>query len=380
MQSTASAASILLLTTLLAVAPSAKAGIVFHTGVPFATKDKPQSKLWYAQGHWWAWLPVKDGGSVWRRTQAGWQRETHLDAPLRGLPGQADVWPDADGVRAALVGPEELAVMALKWQSGRYVPDGPPARWKHGGSPAETATIARGRDGIWWVAYDAGKKILLRRSTGPDGREWRQPVVMNERDTDEDDICAVVTLSDGVGVIWSDQAHDGVYFRRPGRSIEVVAEGGLTADDHINAAVGADGTLYVAMKNSVDTTGQPQLVLRVRRRDGKWSSIPYALRTASELPSRPIAVTGGRPERLFLLHTVYQPGPVADRRDWIAAIVTPAPKLRIDVPAIPVERAANTRLNDVTGPKRRWPSGAPWIVLSSDAAGNIYETRLDELR
>lgn len=368
---------IVLLAALLAVFQPARAERAFQTGVPFATKDKPQSKIWYAHRSWWAWLPVKEGSAVFRRTQAGWRREAHLDAPLRGLPGQADVWADSSGVRAVLVEPGEIAVVALRWQTGRYVPNGPPVRWKLEGSRAETATIARGRDGIWWVAYGLGKKMLLRRSAKRDGREWREPVVMNEREAADDDICAVVALPGGVGVIWSDQAHDGVYFRRPGAPIEVVAEGGLTADDHINAAVGEDGTLYVAMKNSVDTVGQPQLVLRLRSRDGRWSSIPYALKTNKELPSRPIAVAGGRPERLFLLHTVYQPGPAADRRDWIAAIVTPAAQLKIEGPAVPVERSPSTRLNDVTGPKHRWPDGAPWIVLSSDAEGNIYETRLD---
>lgn len=377
MKTRSSLAGILLWAVL---APCAHGERVFETGVPFATKDKPQSKLWYAHGSWWAWLPVSDGGSVWRRTDSGWRRQTNLDAALRGLPGQADVWADSDGVRAVLVGPDELAVAALKWQSGRYVPDGPPVRWKHDGPATETATIARGHDGIWWVGYDLGKKMLLRRSIQRDGLAWRAPVVMNERDTADDDICAVAALPGGVGLIWSDQAHDGVYFRRPGEAIEVVAEGGLTADDHINAAVGEDGTLYVAMKNSVDTVGQPQLVLRVRSRGGKWSSIQYAPKTATELPSRPIAVAGGRPERLFLLHTVYEPGPAAERRDWIAAIVSLTNNLRIDGPASQVERSERTRLNDVTGPKHRWPEKAPWIVLSSDAAGGIYETRLDRLR
>jgi hypothetical protein len=98
------------------------------------------------------------------------------------------------------------------------------------------------------------------------------------------------------------------------------------------------------------------------------------------LPSRPIAVIGGKPERLFLLHTVYQPGPPAARRDWIAAIMSPLNGLKIDGPSVVVERAAKTRLNDVTGPKARWPEGAPWIVLSSDGDGNVYETRVDGLR
>jgi hypothetical protein len=378
-QSPTQFASMLVWAALLALAPCVQAEQVIQTGVPFATKDKPQSKLWYAHGSWWAWLPVKDGSGVWRRTQAGWRREVHLDPALRGLPGQADVWADGDGARAVLVGQDELAVAALKWKSGRYVPDGAPIRWRHNGPPSETATIARGSDGLWWVAYDSQKKMLLRGSIDREGRQWRAPLVMNERDTADDDICAVIALPGGIGVIWSDQAHDGVYFRRPGSQIEVVAEGGQTADDHINAAVSADGALFVAMKNSVDQDGSPQLVLRVRDVKGQWTSIPYAQRSASQQPSRPIAVIGGQPERLFLLHTVYQPGPLAGRRDWIAAIVSPVRPLRIAGPALAVQRAENTRLNDVTGPKARWPGQAPWIVLSSDGQGNVYETTLDRL-
>lgn len=378
-QSKASLSSVFVWAVLLGLAPCVQAEPVLQTGVPFPTKDKPQSKLWCAHESWWAWLPVKDGSGVWRRTQAGWQREGHLDQALRGLPGQADVWADADGVRAVLVGSEGLAVVALKWEAGQYMPNGTPIRWAHNGLPAETATIARGRDGLWWVAYDAGKRVLLRGSTDREGRQWRAPLVMNERETSDDDICAIVALPDGIGVVWSDQANDGVYFRRPGREIEVVAVGGHTADDHINAAVSENGTLYVAMKNSVDAIGLPQLVLRVRDRTEKWASIPYAPRTANEQPSRPIAVIGGRPERIYLLHTVYQSGPLAERRDWIAAIVSRLGRLRIDVPAQAIERTANTRLNDVTGPKTRWPDRAAWIVLSSDSGGNVYETRLDGL-
>ncbi len=347
---------------------------VLRVDVPFPTRDKPQSKIWHAHNHWWAWLPAKAGSSVWRRTEAGWKRETHLDSTLQGLPGQADVWSDDSGVRAVLVGEKELAVLGLRWENGRYVAAGPPVRWPQA---VETATIARDREGLWWIAHDDGKNIVARGSKDPEGRLWNDAIVLNEKEMDDDDICAIVALPGGPGVIWSDQKNDGVYFRRIGGPVETVQEGGLNADDHINAAISADGTLYVAMKNSVDRVGEPQLVLRVRDSQGWWTSVPFANRTPKATPSRPIAVIGGAPERLFLLYTAYEPGPAAQRRDGITLIVSPLPRWRADLPASIVTRGEGVRLNDVTGPKSRFPEGVPWIVLSSDQHGNVYETRLE---
>jgi hypothetical protein len=93
----------------------------FQVSVAHPTKDKPQSKLWFAHGSWWAWLPTRDGSSVWRRTEKGWLRQSSLDRALFGLPGQADVWAGQDAVRAVLVGEKRLVVAGLKWTLLRTV-------------------------------------------------------------------------------------------------------------------------------------------------------------------------------------------------------------------------------------------------------------------
>jgi hypothetical protein len=351
----------------------------FRVDVPYPTKDKPQSKLWFDHRTWWAWLPTSDGSSIWRRTSEGWQRQVHLDSALRGLPGQADVWAANGEVRAVLAGNGELATAALRWSNGRYMLDGPPTRWKFSDPPPETATITRARDGRWWIAYDHGPRIFARASLDPTGTRWDEPIQINERDTAPDDICAIVTLPEGPGVIWSDQASDAVYFRLIGREIETVAQGGLTADDHINAAVTPDGTLYAAMKNSVDEAGQPQLVLRIRNRHGWWTSLSYAPRTADGEPSRPIVLTTGEPARVFLVHTFYERKPAAERRDYIAAFAGNPARLLLDFPFQAIARVADRRLNDATGPKAALPPDAPWIVLSSSQDGAVYESNLRNL-
>ena len=45
------------------------------------------------------------------------------------------------------------------------------------------------------------------------------------------------------------------------------------ADDHMNVAVAADGTLYAAVKTSYDTAGHPKIALLVRRPNGIWDPL-----------------------------------------------------------------------------------------------------------
>jgi hypothetical protein len=362
---------------------------VFRVDVPYPTRDKPQSKLWFARGTWWAWLPVRGGSSVWKRSGAGWERQTTLDAVLQNLPGQADVWANDDEVRAVLVEPDRLAVVGLRWDNaaGRYESAGPAAEFPTPEPPGkadgiETATITRDSRGRWWIAYNWRRDMWVRTST--DGRAWSEPLAVSHTKASDDDLCSIVALPDRVGVIWSDQAHDVVYFRwhadeaPPDRwnAAEVVERGGQSADDHIHAAVTRDGTLYVATKNSVDTVGKPQLVLRVRTPDGRWNNVPYALRTEKYHPSRPIALLGGDPARLILLHTMYRLDQPTPRQSTIVRQTTGLSRLEL-VPVAATLLDAATQLNDATGSKARLPEGQPWIVLASDQDGNVYEARLN---
>jgi hypothetical protein len=191
---------------------------VFRVDVPYPTRDKPQSKLWFARGTWWAWLPVRGGSSVWKRSGAGWERQTTLDAVLQNLPGQADVWANDDEVRAVLVEPDRLAVVGLRWDNaaGRYESAGPAAEFPTPEPPGkadgiETATITRDSRGRWWIAYNWRRDMWVRTST--DGRAWSEPLAVSHTKASDDDLCSIVALPDRVGVIWSDQAHDVVYFR-----------------------------------------------------------------------------------------------------------------------------------------------------------------------
>jgi hypothetical protein len=249
--------------------------------------------------------------------------------------------------------------------------------------PLETATIARDSRGRFWVAYNWRRQVWIRSSPHAGGGAWNKPALVSEQTTMVDDLCAVVAMPGRIGVLWSDQDHDAIYFR--GRSdnalpsewdsIEIAQQGGKTADDHIHAVVLKNGTLCVATKNSVDEIGTAQLVLRVRDSRGRWTNHPYGIRTEQVEPSRPIILVGGSPERLMLAHSIYTKGnsrPAGSLVVWQST----------DARRIDVSRAAKPLIdplgyaNDVTGCKARLPDGQPWIVLASAKDGSIYEAEL----
>ena len=156
---------------------------VFQGDAANPTRDKPQSKLWFAHGSWWAWLPTATGSAIWRRAASGvWQRQANLDAALSGLPGRADVWAEGHAVRAVLVAATRLAVVELQYDAavGGYLPLAVPTQWQlEVPAPAqersdnpeiETATIARDGGGRWWIAYPWLRRMWVRafaRFVGP---------------------------------------------------------------------------------------------------------------------------------------------------------------------------------------------------------------------
>lgn len=364
---------------------------VIQVDVANPTKDKPQSKLWYAHGTWWAWLPVKDGSGIWKRGSEGWRRQTNLDNALKGLPGQADVWADRDTATAVLVQPDRLAVVSLRWSGAeqRYEIAAPPATLRTpplegGESGIETASIARDGRGRWWIAYNWRREMFLRHSTGKAVNEWSKPIAISTMKADADDICAIVALPGSVAVVWSDQDHDAIYFRQHDDSappetwkpIETAASGGHTADDHLNTVVAEDGTLYIATKNSVDELGKPQLVLRIRDPKGNWTNIPYATWTNAGWPSRPIVLLGSGSQRLFLIHTLYRKDGAVPRQDVI--VWQTSDRHPIDLSsAATLLLDSGGRLNDATSSKAPLPAGQPWIVLASDSDGRVFEAPLN---
>ncbi len=289
-----------------------------HISTP--TADKPQSKLWYMDSSWWAVLPDSSGPTLWQRTNSGWKEHNKVSNRLKGIPGRADVWYENRTATAVSVSDTSLSTSSLcifriksRDSSDVNLQAKVLARLnlpQKKNPDIETATITKDAEGEWWVAADVGGKSIYVWAS-KDAVHWSSAMLVG-RNINPDDISCITALKNSVIVIWSNQNDQAVYSRehingQPVDSwsiIHTVGTGGNTADDHINTALSADGTLLFATKNSVDETNLPQLVLRVRKPGEKWNNYPYLVRRPGEVPSRPIVITTSDPDLVLAGHGI----------------------------------------------------------------------------
>ncbi len=358
---------------------------VFTVDAANPTADKPQSKLWFQDACWWALLPRSNGPSLWQRTAQGWKEHTEINLVLKGIPGRADVWADKEGVTAVGVSEDSLVVF-------RLISSAPEQPWKATvlavlKTPAkediETATITRDAAGEWWVAAD-GTTAVYAWHAAADGRKWSQAICL-KNGIGKDDISAITSFPGAVMVTWSNQKEDAVQYRlhRNGHTANdweaqaVVEAGNKTADDHLHTALTPDGTVWMVSKNSVDSNGCAQLVLRVRNPAGAWRNFPYAPRTAGAEPSRPVIIAVANSKLLLTGHTIYdKTGRNKDHIEFAQVDTTTGGILTRKQVVIAAAPSLQTGVNNCTVPKAPFPADAPWIVLASDGSGRVYEADL----
>lgn len=262
------------------------------------TGEKPQSKLWEQNGVWWGVWSITDGAYLHRLDGATWQPVLKLASTTSV---KADVRPHGDVTHVLLQRDGLLQLVSLE-----YVAGSPPTYRLWSDRPSittltlpiepETATLELDSTGRMWLAYDSANKIEVRYSDAP-YTSWSGPIVL-ATNVDDDDIAVITALPSGkIGVLWSNQTTKRFGFRThtDGANPNVWSSdetpaaqsaqniGGGMADDHLNVAVAADGTLFAAVKTSFDTEGATQLGLLVRRPNGTWD------------PLHPIDTVGTRP-------------------------------------------------------------------------------------
>ncbi|MEJ8803472.1 T9SS type A sorting domain-containing protein [Pontibacter sp. H249] len=166
---------------------------------------------------------------------------------------------------------------------------------------AEAATIDMDGNNRLWIAYDGSSEHYVKWSDPP-YNSWSNPITL-AANVKNDDICVVTAMPGKMGVVWSNQnsklfgfrtLEDGAHPISGWSSDESPASqtaqnfGNGMADDHINIAVGSDGTLYAAVKTSYNNgASHPVIGLLVRRPlTGKWDD----LYEVSNYGTRPIVV------------------------------------------------------------------------------------------
>ncbi len=264
------------------------------------TGSKPESKLWFNDGRWWAsmydlatsdfyiWV-LDQSTDTWSRTNTRLddRNSTRADILWDGtkLYVASHNFHENDGA-----GVSRLYRYSYNTSTDTYALDsGFPATINSVRS--ETLVIAKDSTGQLWATWEAGGSIWLNRTTGADNA-WGSPFVMPGAATvNTDDISSIIAFGgDKVGVFWSNQSAspDADFFAIHNDAdgdttwtSETAYSGTNVADDHINLKTDSSGRVYSLVKTSV-TGANPLIVLLVREAGGGWTNHTVSLGTLDE--------------------------------------------------------------------------------------------------
>ncbi|MDQ0755073.1 S-layer homology domain-containing protein [Arthrobacter sp. B3I4] len=382
------------------------------------TSDKPQSKLWWNDGSWWA--------DMWT-TGTGWTIH-RLDVPSKtwvstGVTNdtRATTLADTmwDGTHlyiashvAAVSGdttpvqsdPGQARLYRYSYAGGKYTLDsGFPTVITNNSS--ESMTIDKDSTGAIWatwtqVAWNATdgytSKVYVNRSA-PGGTGWLTPFVLpvSNPNLAPDDISAIVAYgSNKIGVMWSDQLTGAVRWatHTDGTSptassswkAQDAVKGNQVADDHVSVKTlqsDRSGRVFAAIKTSYNNTAGEQsaaelMLLVFKPGTGAFTSSTIA--TVDDCVTRPQIVLDTESNTIHAFHT----GPASDVQscdfsgtpgaiyEKTASMDNPVFSKGRGTPII--EDSASASMNDVTTSKQSVNSTTGLVVLASNEATKRY--------
>jgi Ca2+-binding RTX toxin-like protein len=359
------------------------------SGVRNPTGEKPQSKLWFNDGVWWGVLFDRSTEShhIYRYDPAAhtWS-DTGTVVDDRNS-SKADVlW---DGERLYVVsgvpsgdGDSGARLMRYSYDpaSESFSLDaGFPARIARGG--VEAIVVAKDSVGQLWVTYTQNGQVYVGHSLGDD-LSWTEPFALpvEGASVSPDDISSVIAFGgQQIGVMWSNQIDDAFYFAthtdgQPANAwrVEAALRGEGMADDHINLKADSDGTVFAAVKTSLDEApdrdpGSPLNVLLVRGQDGGWTS--HAFGRVGDRHTRPVVLIDEEEREVYVFASspCCNGGSIYYKRSSLEDISFSE---GLGVPFIHTATDANA--NDVTSTKQNLDGERKLLVAASDVVTSHY--------
>jgi Ca2+-binding RTX toxin-like protein len=263
------------------------------------TGEKPQSKLWFNDGVWWASL-FDRATEEYHIYRYDWSAHTWNDTGTlideRNSSKADALW---DGthlyvVSAGASGTDRshgARVLRYSYDQAtkKYTLDqGFPVTITSAG--LETIVLDKDTTGKLWVTYRWNNKIYVNRTLSND-QTWGTHFVLPVKGTSvsADDISAVVAFDNQVGVMWSNQVDSAMYFATHNdgdpdnvwQGSRTAIQGPNYADDHISLrslqAADSSGRVFAAVKTSLNDLPNPNPnaplnLLLARDRDGNWTN------------------------------------------------------------------------------------------------------------
>ncbi len=354
------------------------------------TAEKPEHKLWWHDGSWW--------GVLWS-TSANKYRIHQFNLASQCW---TNVGPDVDDrsqtLSDALWDGTKLYIASHVMESTSATGNGRLYRYSYNstsdtytldagfpvdvnGEKSETLTIAKDTAGKLWVTWASNTTIMVNRSTTDDltwGTAFQVPV--QGSNVNSDDISAIVAFGNRIGVLWSNQTDEKMYFAThvdgdpdmtwQARETSLEVSSKPVADDHINIKMTSDdgGNVYVATKSSSEVSSETLIYLLKRNgSSGVWSA--HEVGKVSDDHTRPILAvdTENRNIYVFMARLTGSPRSIYMKSSNLDNISFP---LGVGTEFIRSESDALT--NNPTGTRQTVNSTTGILVLASDEGTKNY--------
>ena len=378
------------------------------------TGEKPESKLWWNDGAWWACM-WSTAGNAYHIYKLNWATQTWTDT---GTPiddrktSMADalwdgnklyvvshIWADNKGQTAPTGQRGEL--FRYSYSGGTYTLD-PGFPVEVTGGTSETLVVTKDSTGTLWVTYvqkdnaDSKFKLWVNHSVGGNDATWGTPYVLPvgaAATVGDDDVATVINYAGRIGVMWSNQS-SGVkmYFAAHADGAgdaaadwQVVAAYTVSGDDHMNLKAlqsDAAGNLFAVIKTSFSITSNPPkpyiVVLACTQGTctsaSDWS--PHVVYMTNEgNPTRPMLLIDTTNRNLYVFARITYSGTsdaIYYKSSSIDNINFPSNAAAPIIGTPFIKGTPYNKINDPTSTKQNVNSSTGLVVLASDASKRYY--------
>ncbi|MCV0404469.1 MAG: DNRLRE domain-containing protein [Chloroflexi bacterium] len=352
------------------------------------TGQKPQSKLWFAQGRWYGAL-YSTANSAFTVHSLDWASQTWTNTGVVIDPrrtARLDVLWDGSKLYTVSAGTgtgsgdaAQIRRFSYSSSTGAYALDVgfPVAVTTHG---MEAGVFDKDSTGKLWFTYTAANSVWVTHTTTND-QTWAAPFVIpvgpGATTLTADDISAVVAYDGKIGVMWSNQNDSTMYFAT---HVDGAAANTWTvnpavqqpqyADDHINLKslqADADGRVYAATKTSLNNGSAPLMLLLVLDGNGGWQR--HTVATVANDHTRPLVLIDQQNRQLYWFAAapccsggvVYYKQTSLDNINFAPGMGTPF-----------IQSSQDTKINNISSTKQALDSTTGLVAIAGDDGTRYY--------
>jgi trimeric autotransporter adhesin len=357
------------------------------------TGSKPESKLWFNGGAWWASMFNATAGEhrIYKLTGDQWtdtgtaidpRDSTRADALWDGnkLYVASHVFTTSGG---STTSGSAGRLYRYSYSGGNYTLD-PGFPITINAAKTETLVIDEDSRGTLWATWTAGSQVYVNRSTSAGGAMWGTPyVVPGAAALTSDDLSSLIHFGGNrIGVMWSNQRDAKFYFavHTDGAGDDAsswstsVVPTGASSDDHVNLKADAAGRVYAAVKTSEGSSSRPLVQLLVRSAAGSWSATTFG--TVSNSHTRPIVLVDEQHGVIHMFATCPQPpntsgqsgGDICEK----TSPVSNTPSFGTGIGTAVIRDADSAEMNDATSTKQNVTSDTGIVLQANNATTDRY--------